>query len=403
MKFFGMRIAGTLAACLLGFAVLAQPSRLMAQDAAATPATPPAGGATIHGHVNNPAGQPLTSGEVRLSTDKNPSTAGAKFEYSFPIDSSGNYKGVVDKPANYIGAVFQQGKGVDYIPSPIAAGQDKQLDFDMSRKEYVDKMSPAEREQLEEFKKKNAEVTAANAKIENLNALLKSARAASKSGDYDTAVKNMSDATAAKPDEPILWDTLGDAQLGQATAAAKTAHDAKTTDPSVADKYASAITSYQKAVTLNAALAKPNPELAAVADNQLGQAFAKIGKTKEAGDAYESAAKADPTKAATYYYNEAATLFNANDMPDAAIAADKAIAADPTKVDAYYIKGQALIGNATVDPKTNKITAPPDCIAAYNKYLELAPTGPHAEEIKGILQGIGATVPENYKAPGKKR
>ena len=91
-------------------------------------------------------------------------------------------------------------------------------------------------------------------------------------------------------------------------------------------------------------------------------------------------------------------------MPDAAAAADKAIAADPTKVDAYYIKGQALIGNATVDPKTNVITAPPDCIAAYQKYLELAPTGPHAEEIKQILEGIGAKVETNYKAaPAKKK
>jgi hypothetical protein len=72
-------------------------------------------------------------------------------------------------------------------------------------------------------------------------------------------------------------------------------------------------------------------------------------------------------------------------------------------VEAYYIKGQALVQKATVDPQTNKITAPPECIAAYQKYLQLAPTGPHAEEVKGILQGIGATVAEQYKAPPKKK
>ena len=88
------------------------------------------------------------------------------------------------------------------------------------------------------------------------------------------------------------------------------------------------------------------------------------------------------------------------EMTDSA-AADKAIAADPTKADAYYIKGQALIQKATVDPKTNKITAPPECIAAYQKYLALAPTGPHADEIKGILQGIGESVTTTYKAPKK--
>ena len=125
----------------------------------------------------------------------------------------------------------------------------------------------------------------------------------------------------------------------------------------------------------------------------MAQALGKIGQDGGAQSAaYEAAAKADPAKAGMYYFNEAATLFNANDMDGAAAAADKAIAADPTKVDAYYIKGQALVQKATVDPATNKITAPPECIAAYQKYLELAPNGPHAEEIKGILQGIGATV-----------
>ncbi|HEY4380213.1 MAG TPA: tetratricopeptide repeat protein [Acidobacteriaceae bacterium] len=393
MKIFGIQIAGAIAAGFLGLATMAQPGQLLAQT-----------NANVHGHAQNPAGMPLTAGEVRLTTEKNPSSPTTKWDFTFPLDGSGNYKGEV-KAGSYIGAVFQQGHSIDFMPVTIAAGEDKTLDFDMTRKEYVDKMSPADREALEEYKKKNAEVSAANAKIGNLNNLLKEARADSSSGNYDGAIKAMTDATTAKPDEPILWETLGDAQLGAANAAAKTAKDAKTTDASLNDKYAAAGTSYQKALSLNAALAKPNVDLTAAANNQLGQVFGKTGKSKEASDAYEAAAKADPTKASMYYFNEAATLFNASAMDEAAAAADKAIAADPTKVEAYYIKGQATIQKATVDPKTNKIVAPPECVAAYQKYLELAPTGPHAEEIKGILQGIGASVQENYKAPpaGKKK
>ena len=109
------------------------------------------------------------------------------------------------------------------MPAQIAAGEDKTVDFDMTRKEYIDKMSPADRAALEEYKKNAAATMAANAKIENLNALLKTARADTKAGNYDGAVKAMTDATTAKPDEPILWDTLGDAQLGQANAADKAA------------------------------------------------------------------------------------------------------------------------------------------------------------------------------------
>jgi tetratricopeptide (TPR) repeat protein len=272
----------------------------------------------------------------------------------------------------------------------------------MTRKEYIDKMTPADRAALAEYKKNAAATLAANAKIGNLNKLLTSSRELAKAGNYDEAVKNMTDATNAKPDEPILWEALGDAQAGQANAAAR-AVGGKTTDPAVQEKFTTALASYQKALSLNATAAKPSPATAAAADNQLGQIYAKLGKMKEASDAYDAAAKADPTQAGMYYYNEAATLFNASAMDEAAAAADKAIAADPTKVDAYYIKGQALIQKATVDEKTNKITAPPDCIAAYQKYLELAPTGPHAEEIKGILAGIGATVTGTYKAPAKKK
>jgi hypothetical protein len=391
MKIFGMRIAGVVAAGFLGLVTMAQPGQLLAQT-----------NASVHGHVLNPAGVPQTNGEVRLTADRNP-TATSKFDYTFPLDGSGNFKGEV-KAGSYVGVVFQQGHTIDFLPVTIAAGEDKTFDFDMTRKDYIEKMSAADKAALEEYKKKNAEVSAANAKIGNLNNLLKTARTDTAAGNYDSAVKAMTDATTAKPDEPILWETLGDAQLGLANAAAKTARDAKTTDPTLNDKYAAAGASYQKALSLNAALAKPSPDLTAAADNQLGQVLSKTGKMTDASAAYEAAAKADPTKAAMYYFNEAATLFNANDTDGAAAAADKAIAADPTKVEAYYIKGQALIQKATVDPKTNKIVAPPDCIAAYQKYLELAPTGSHAEEIKGILQGIGATVQENYKAaPAKKK
>jgi tetratricopeptide (TPR) repeat protein len=385
-------IAGTLTVGALSFVMAVHPGQAAAQTA------------TLHGHVQNPAGQPVTQGEVKFTTDKNPSSPTTKFDYDFPLDASGNYKGTDIKAGSYTGAVFQGGHTVDFMPAVVAPGEDKTVDFDMTRKEYIDKMSPADKAALEEYKKNAAATIAANSKIANLNTLLKTARDDTKAGNFDSAIKAMTDATTAKPDEAILWDTLGDAQLGQANAADKAAKANHTTDASVADKYAAAEASYQKALTLNAALAKPSPEMTATANNQLAQALGKTGKTKEASDAYEAAAKADPTKAAMYYFNEAATLFNANDMDGAAAASDKAITADPTKADAYYIKGQALIQKASVDPATNKITAPPGCVEAYNKYLQLDPTGPHAEEIKGILQGIGATVTEQYKAaPGKKK
>jgi hypothetical protein len=396
MRIFGMRISAVLAGCLLAAMAVGGPARLAAQ-----------GGATIHGHVTNPAGQPLTAGTVQLTTDKNANNPSRKYEYTFTLDASGNYKGSDIKPATYIAVVLQGPKTVDFLPAPIAAGEDKTLDFDMTRKEYIDKMSPADRAALEDYKKNMAATIAANSKIENLNGLLKQARDDDKAGNYDAAAKAMTDATTAKPDEAILWETLGDAQMGQADAAVKAAKAAKTTDASVPDKYSAAIASYQKALTLNAAAKTPDPKTTGAADNQLGQAWGKLalngqpGKVKDAATAYEAAAKADPPAAAMYYFNEAATLFNAGDGDDAAAAADKAIAADPTRAQAYYIKGQALIQKASVDEKTQKITVPPGCVEAYQKYLELAPDGAQAEEVKGILTGIGEPIKSSYKAPKK--
>jgi hypothetical protein len=393
MKIVKNRFAGVFTAALVAVGMMASPARTHAQAA---------GTAKLHGHVTNPAGLPLGGAEVRLTTDKNPSNTNRKFDYTFPVDASGNYQGADIKPGDYLGVVYSNNNSVDFQPAKLAAGDDKTLDFDMTRKEYLDKMTPAEREQLEAYKKNATAAQAANAKIANLNGLLSQARSDTAAGKYDSAIKAMTDATTAKPDEPLLWVELGNAQLGEANAAAKAAHDAKTTDASVKDKYAAAETTFQKAVDLNAKSPKPKVEITAAASNQLGQVYGKEGKPKDAAAAFDAAAKADPTKAGTYYFNEAATLFNAGAMDDAAAAADKAAAADPTKAEAYYIKGQALIQKATVDPKTQKIIAPPDCIAAYQKYLEVAPTGPHAEEVKGILQGIGEPIKSTYKAPGKK-
>ncbi len=111
-------------------------------------------------------------------------------------------------------------------------------------------------------------------------------------------------------------------------------------------------------------------------------------------------AQLDPASAGMYYFNLGATLTNANlkndpDMRKAAVDAfDKAIAADPNKADAYYWKGTNLIGAATL--QGDKMVAPPGTAEAFQKYLDLAPTGPHAEEAKSMLTALGAKVETTY-------
>ncbi|HEX7158247.1 MAG TPA: tetratricopeptide repeat protein [Edaphobacter sp.] len=386
----------TLAASLMMAVLVAFPALSRAQQTA-----------SIHGRATNPAGAPVSKGEVRLTQDRSSDEKSRKYLYTFPLDADGNFKGTGITPGTYLIVVFQEGRSLDFQENVnLAANDDKVVNFDMSRKEYLDKMTPEEKKQLEEYKKKNQEVSAANAKIANLNAVLTQARADTKAGNYDAAAKSMQDATAQKPDEAILWVALGDAQLGQADTAAKAVKASgkvPSSDPDVQQKYKDAAASYQKAVDANAAAKKPNVETAAAAYNQLGTAYARAGDGKGSSDAFEAAAKTDPTKAGMYYFNEAATLYNAGKLDEAGAAADKAIAAEPTRADAYYIKAQALIPKATVDPKTQKIVAPPGTIEAYQKFLELAPDNEQArvDEVKGILTGIGAQVQSSYKAKKK--
>jgi len=90
-------------------------------------------------------------------------------------------------------------------------------------------------------------------------------------------------------------------------------------------------------------------------------------------------------------------------VDDALAAFDKVIAADPNKAEAYYWKGVNLIGKATL--QGDKMIAPPGTAEAFQKYLELAPTGQYADAAKQMLASIGAPVETgfgNKKKPAKK-
>lgn len=340
---------------------------------------------SIHGHVQNAAGMAQSTGEVKLTTDRNPDAKARKYQYTFPVDANGDFKGTDVAPGKYILFYIVKGDSVDFIDNvEIKSGVDTAQNDDMTREEFVKAMTPEAKKQIEEFKKQNAATMAANKAVGNMNALLTQARENEKAGKYDDAVTEMQQATQQGPTEAILWLELGNAQLG-------------------AKKYDDAVVSFQKAADLNAASKKPNPAVSGSAYNNMGQALVASKKSQDALAAYDKAAQAEPAKAATYYYNEAAVMYNAGAHDQSAQAADKAIAADPAKADAYYIKGQSLIDKASIDPKTQKMTAPEGCLEAYLKYLELAPTGSHAADVQGIVGAFDQKQVSDFKANAKNK
>ena len=363
----------------------------------------------IHGRVINPTGQPQGGGTVNLSTD-----GGETMKYTFPVLDTGDYSGEAP-PATYMivyrAANTPAGKMVDSIRGvKIIVGEDLAQDVDMSRQEYIDKMTPEEKKALEDLKKTNAEAIKANTVINQLNSDLKTVNQDKK--DVDGAVATATQALGAtasktdiatkvaeirtakytdieslmtkdaglKQDEALLWVNLGYGQAGL-------------------KQYDDAITSYKKAVDLETAAKKPRMQVIGIADAGLGEVYARTGKVPEANAAYDDAAKADPANAALNLRNEAIIFFQQGNSAAQVTAADEAIKVDPNQAILYYLKGQGLIASATVDPKTHRIVLPPDCTAAYEKYLDLAPTGPFAQEVAGILQQAGEKISSSYKAP----
>ena len=367
--------------------------------------------ATVHGHVTNPLGQNFVGGDVKFTKDLTIPYKDEKFLNSVAIDGQGNYKATDVAVGDYFVYVIQGDKVIDRQELNVKTGEDKTLDFDMTRPEYVKSMSAEEKKALEDYKKKNSEIVDANKVIEGLNATLKTVRAdldaaAPTKADVSKDVDMMKQAVTAKADVGLLWLTYGNTLLAQGDHLK--AEDKKTnTDPMADDAvlkaYSDAIDSYKKALPLDAAAAKPNTAEEGSTYNQMGTTFGHENKLDDAAAAFESGAKIDPPGAAKYYKNEAIVLENGGKNDEAATAADKAIAADPKQALPYYLKGQALVAKSTYDEKAQKLTAPPGCVEAYQMFLQLAaPTDPLVPEVKTVLASLGEKIDNKYKAGPKK-
>jgi len=290
-------------------------------------------------------------------------------------------------------------------------------DIDMSRKAFIDKLPKEQQDKLAEMKKHNSEALKANQIIKQVNADIQTvaqdikdadaaaatakntlgaaaakadldAKAAEiKTAKYTEVEKLMTTDTALKPDASILFAELGQAQTGL-----------KEYDP--------ALVNFKKALDLENALQaagkKTNSAVQGLCQAGIGEIYARTGKVQEAMDAYDAAVKVNPSQGAFYLTNETKIFYSTSQADAQVAAADKAIALDPNAAILYYLKGNGLVQKTTMDPKTNKLVAPAGCLEAYQKYLQLAPDGPYAADVKGILAGFSQTIDNTYKAPKKK-
>jgi tetratricopeptide (TPR) repeat protein len=237
------------------------------------------------------------------------------------------------------------------------------------------------KEQKEAYDKAIKDREASMKKNKELNDSFTAGLAAIQSKDYPTAITNLTKASELDPKQVAVWAQLADAYVQSAKGK---------TGPEFDTAMSKGIEAYGKALELNPADAATH--------NNFALALAQAKKFPEMQAELKKAAELDPPKAGQYYYNLGALLVNAGQSEPAGEAFKKAIELDPNHADSYYQYGVYLVGKASF-AADGKVTPVPGTVEAFQKYLQLAPTGQFAESAKGMLTSMDAKVDTSYKNP----
>ena len=352
---------------------------------------------TLQGDVKDENGQPLKGALIVLDR----------------TDIKGHYQVKTDKKGHWLYTGLPFGvfdiscKVNDQVMDKVTAVHSKYgddsppVDFDLSKmkqakaaqqqanstgeltKDQARGMSADEKAKYEAQLKQRSEAMKKN---KALNDAFNAGQDAIKAKDYKTAVDQLTKAGELDATQPAVWDSLGEAYTG--LAATQTGDD-KTRS------YDAAIEAFKKSLAI-----KPND---AAVYNQMGNVYGAQKKIPEATDALSKAAQLDPTMAGKAYFNMGANLVNSGQADKSTEFFKKATDADPNYAEAWYQLGSTSMMKGAVDPKTGKQSYPPETAPALQKYLDLQPTGPHAQEATAMLQAMGETVQTKVTVPSAKK
>ena len=117
-----------------------------------------------------------------------------------------------------------------------------------------------------------------------------------------------------------------------------------------------------------------------------GNALLRLKRNDEAIVAYNQSAEL-ASNAGLAYFNVCAVLYNIGNTHDSAAACRKCVQADPSRANAWFVLGSDLFADLPVTAQ-GKVQASPETREALEKYLALAPDGPHAADTKAMLEMI---------------
>jgi tetratricopeptide (TPR) repeat protein len=350
---------------------------------------------SVKGVCKDAQGNPIADATVVFANQDN----GQK--YSLKTNKKGEYFSLGVSPGTYNVMLYKNADDVKankelYHQNKYHVALDENtLDFDLKKEaENQAKGVGLTPEQLKQQQEAQAKLAKEGNTVKALNEKLLAAKTASDAGDFDGAIAILTEANQIDATRDLVWFKLGDAYRLSAPKQTDTA-DKQKRFGEAADSYAKAIELKQEAIKAGKDKDPNATKNLAAYYNNMADAYNRAGRIDDAVKTYELAAQADPSSVAQSYFNIGAVLTNAGKVDEAVVAFDKCIAADPTRAEAYYQKGVNLLGKATL--QGDKMVAAPGTAEAFQKYLELQPTGGHSEEAKAMLASIGAPVETGFK------
>ena len=348
----------------------------------------------IAGKVIGPDGKPVKDALIKIErTD-------IKGSYKVKTKGKGDYFHAGLPLGRYDVSCEIDGKVVDTVRGvKTGLGDPAEINFDLAAvkakqeaamkaaetgtltQEQSREMTPEQRAAVE---KQIKERQAAMAKNKALNDAFNAGMAAIQAKTFDQAVEHFNKAAELDPKQHVVFANMAEAYMG--LAAGKTGAEQEAAQ-------AKGLEAYGKAIELNPTDAGYH--------NNFGLALARAKKFAEAQAELEKAAQLQPASAGMYFYNLGAVLVNIGQLDPAGEAFKRAIEADPNHADAQYQYGVYLISKASTTAD-GKVIPQPGTREAFQKYLELKPTGPFAESAKGMITTLDASLQTEYVNPDAK-
>jgi tetratricopeptide (TPR) repeat protein len=287
----------------------------------------------VRGKVVDAQGKPVEGAKVAIEGQ------GIARRADTTTNRNGEFLQVGLASGRYNVTVSKEGVGTLTLPANITQGRPTELNFQLTP---VSGLSQAEKEALAAMGK-----------------LATEAQDAMRSGRDDDAIKAFSEIIVKVPNCGECYFNLG------------TLHTKK-------QQYTEAEAAYKKAIEID-----PNN----------GDAYTGLANIYNAQKKFDLAADASSKASqlssaaggggnAEALYNQGVILFNGQKFAESKVQFEASVKADPNFAPAYYQLGMAALNLGQI----------PDAVAALEKYLEIAPDGPKAGEVKAALPALQAMV-----------